>query len=81
MEKLPLFDIVISSTSSMVPIIGKGTVEKSILKRKHKPQLLIDLAVPRDIEKEVFDLDDVYLYTVDDLGDFIQKGCRLEKPH
>ena len=58
----------------MVPIIGKGAVEKSILKRKHKPQLLVDLAVPRDIEKEVYDLDDVYLYTVDDLGDFIKKG-------
>ena len=79
LEKFPLFDIVISSTSSMVPIIGKGAVEKSIFKRKHKPQLLIDLAVPRDIEKEVFDLDDVYLYTVDDLGEFIEKGLSLRE--
>ena len=79
LEKLPLFDIVISSTASMVPIIGKGAVEKSIFKRKHKPQLLIDLAVPRDIEKEVFDLDDIYLYTVDDLGDFIKKGLSLRE--
>ena len=63
----------------MVPIIGKGAVEKSILKRKHKPQLLVDLAVPRDIEKEVYDLDDVYLYTVDDLGDFIKKGLSLRE--
>ena len=79
LEKLPLFDIVISSTASMVPIIGKGAVEKSIFKRKHKPQLLVDLAVPRDIEKEVYDLDDVYLYTVDDLGDFIKKGLSLRE--
>ena len=79
LEKLPLYDIVISSTASMVPIIGKGAVEKSILKRKHKPQLLVDLAVPRDIEKEVYDLDDVYLYTVDDLGDFIKKGLSLRE--
>ena len=56
----------------------KGAVEKSIFKRKHKPQLLIDLAV-RDIEKEVFDLDDVYLYTVDELGDFIEKGLSLRE--
>ena len=79
LEKLPLYDIVISSTASMVPIIGKGAVEKSILKRRHKPQLLVDLAVPRDIEKEVYDLDDVYLYTVDDLGDFIKKGLSLRE--
>ena len=79
LEKLPLYDIVISSTASMVPIIGKGAVEKSILKRRHKPQLLVDLAVPRDIEKEVHDLDDVYLYTVDDLGDFIKKGLSLRE--
>ena len=79
LEKLPLYDIVISSTASMVPIIGKGAVEKSILKRKHKPQLLVDLAVPRDIEKEVYDLDDVYLYTVDDLGDFIKKGLSVRE--
>lgn len=79
LEKLPFFDIVISSTASMVPIIGKGAVEKSVFKRKHKPQLLIDLAVPRDIEKEVFDLDDVYLYTIDDLGDFIKKGLSLRE--
>ena len=51
----------------------------TIFKRKHKPQLLIDLAVPRDIEKEVFDLDDVYLYTVDDLGEFIEKGLSLRE--
>jgi glutamyl-tRNA reductase len=60
-------DIVISSTASQLPILGKGRVESALKRRKHKPMFMVDLAVPRDIEAEVEQLPDVYLYTVDDL--------------
>ncbi|WFP48656.1 glutamyl-tRNA reductase [Methylomonas sp. EFPC3] len=60
-------DIVVSSTASQLPILGKGRVESAIKIRKHKPMFMVDLAVPRDIEAEVGQLRDVYLYTVDDL--------------
>ncbi|MBF0471696.1 MAG: glutamyl-tRNA reductase, partial [Gammaproteobacteria bacterium] len=69
-------DIVISSTASQLPILGKGAVESAILRRKHRPMLMVDIAVPRDIEQEVADLEDVYLYTVDDLTEIIQEGLR-----
>ncbi|MCI0506720.1 MAG: glutamyl-tRNA reductase [Gammaproteobacteria bacterium] len=69
-------DIVISSTASPLPILGKGSVESALKIRKHKPILMIDIAVPRDIESEVGDLDDVYLYTVDDMQEIIQEGLR-----
>ncbi len=64
-------DIVVSSTASPLPILGKGGVEQAIRSRKHKPMLMVDIAVPRDIESEVGELDDVYLYTVDDLQEVI----------
>lgn len=67
-------DVVISSTASPLPLIGKGMVESALKTRKHKPMLLLDLAVPRDIEGEVADLDDAYLYTVDDLHDIIDQN-------
>ncbi|MGZ8184856.1 MAG: glutamyl-tRNA reductase [Methylobacter sp.] len=60
-------DIVVSSTASQLPILGKGRVESALKKRKHKPMFMVDLAVPRDIEAEVEQLRDVYLYTIDDL--------------
>jgi glutamyl-tRNA reductase len=69
-------DIVISSTASPLPILGKGSVESALKVRKHQPILMVDIAVPRDIEPEVNELDDVYLYTVDDLQDIIQEGLR-----
>ena len=69
-------DIVISSTASPLPILGKGSVESALKIRKHRPILMIDIAVPRDIESEVGDLDDVYLYTVDDMQEIIQEGLR-----
>jgi len=69
-------DIVISSTASPLPILGKGSVESALKVRKHRPILMIDIAVPRDIEAEVGDLDDVYLYTVDDMQEIIQEGLR-----
>lgn len=65
-------DIVISSTASPLPIIGKGMVERSLKARRNQPMLFIDIAVPRDIEPEVGDLSNVYLYTVDDLHSIIE---------
>ena len=67
-------DIVIASTASQLPIIGKGTIESAIRKRKHRPIFIVDLAVPRDVEEEVGKLNDVYLYTVDDLQEVIQEN-------
>lgn len=73
---LPQADIVISSTASPVPILGKGTVEQALKKRRHEPVLMIDIAVPRDIEEAVDELDDVYLYTVDDLQQVVEENRR-----
>ena len=64
-------DIVVASTASTLPILGKGTVESALRKRRHRPMFMIDLAVPRDIETEVDELDDVFLYTVDDLQNVV----------
>ena len=69
-------DIVISSTASQLPILGKGAVESAVKQRKHRPILMIDIAVPRDIEPEVGNLEDVYLYTVDDLQEIIDEGLK-----
>ncbi len=60
-------DIIISSTAASVPIIGKGLIETALKLRKHKPMFMLDIAIPRDIEPEVSQLDDVFLYTIDDL--------------
>jgi glutamyl-tRNA reductase len=67
-------DIVISSTASQLPLLGKGAVESALKKRKHKPMFMLDIAVPRDIEAQVAELDDVYLYTVDDLHAVIDEN-------
>ncbi|MEQ1484047.1 glutamyl-tRNA reductase [Methyloglobulus sp.] len=67
-------DIVISSTASQLPILGKGSVESALKKRRYKPMFMVDLAVPRDIESEVEQLRDVYLYTVDDLQNTIDQN-------
>lgn len=67
-------DIVISSTASQLPILGKGSVESALKKRRNKPMFMVDLAVPRDIEPEVEHLPDVYLYTVDDLQHTIDQN-------
>jgi glutamyl-tRNA reductase len=73
-DRLPEFDIVITSTASQLPIVGLGMVERAIKTRKRRPIFMVDLAVPRDIEPEVAQLDDVYLYTVDDLAQVVQEG-------
>ena len=72
-------DIVISSTASPLPVVGKGTVERALRKRRHRPIFMVDIAVPRDIEPEVAELADVYLYTVDDLQEVIQDGLRSRR--
>jgi glutamyl-tRNA reductase len=71
-ERLHEFDAVISCTASTLPIIGLGAVERALKKRRHRPMFMVDLAVPRDIEPEVKALEDVYLYTVDDLAGVVQ---------
>lgn len=73
-DQLPNADIVISSTGSQLPILGKGAVEAAIRKRKHRPILMVDIAVPRDIEAQVGELRDVYLYTVDDLRQIVEQN-------
>ena len=70
--RLAEFDIVVSCTASSLPIIGLGAVERALKSRRHRPMFMVDLAVPRDIEREVGDLDDVFLYTVDDLQGIVQ---------
>lgn len=60
-------DIIIASTASTLPILGKGAVEHALRRRRHRPMFMVDIAVPRDIEPEIGRLSDVYLYTVDDL--------------
>lgn len=66
-DHLGEIDLVFSSTGSQLPILGKGMVERVIKERKHRPIFMVDLAVPRDIEPEISDLPDIYLYTIDDL--------------
>ena len=72
-------DIIISSTASPLPILGKGAVESALRKRRHQPVFMVDIAVPRDIESEVGNLNDVYLYTVDDLDEVIQENMRSRR--
>ena len=73
-ERLSEFDIVVSCTASQLPIIGLGLVERAIKARRHRPMFMVDLAVPRDVELEVGELDDVFLYTVDDLAQVVETG-------
>lgn len=78
-EHLHRADIVISSTASPLPIIGKGMVENALKARRHQPMLLVDIAVPRDIEAEVGELNDAYLYSVDDLHSIVEKNREQRK--
>lgn len=69
-------DIVISSTGSQLPVLGKGAVERALKLRKHKPIFMVDIAVPRDVEPQVGELEDVYLYTVDDLHEVVAENLK-----
>jgi glutamyl-tRNA reductase len=73
-EVLHQYDVVVSCTASSLPILGKGIMERVVRQRRHQPVVMVDLAVPRDIEPEVGSLDDVFLYTVDDLASIVQTG-------
>ena len=75
-EQLVRADIVIASTASQLPILGKGATESALKQRKHRPIFMVDLAVPRDIEAEVGELQDIYLYTVDDLKSVVDENLR-----
>jgi len=76
---LPEADIVISSTASQLPILGKGTVERALKQRKRRPIFMVDIAVPRDIEPEVGSLEDIYLYCVDDLHEIIDENLQSRR--
>ena len=73
-DRLAQFDVVVSCTASTLPLLGLGMVERATRQRKRKPMVMVDLAVPRDIEPEVAQLDDIYLYSVDDLGAVVHSG-------
>jgi glutamyl-tRNA reductase len=70
-DQLHEYDIVVSCTASSLPILGKGLLERALRARRRRPIFMVDLAVPRDIEPEVAELDDVFLYTVDDLASIV----------
>jgi len=78
-QKLAEADITISSTASQLPILGKGAVEAALKARRHRPMAMIDIAVPRDIEPQVSELSDVFLYTVDNLKEIIDQGMEARQ--
>jgi glutamyl-tRNA reductase len=78
-ERLPQFDVVITCTASTLPIIGKGTLERVVRKRRHAPVLIVDLGVPRDVEPEAATLDDVFLYSVDDLSAIVKDNLQIRR--
>ncbi|HLF31206.1 MAG TPA: glutamyl-tRNA reductase [Xanthomonadales bacterium] len=73
---LPRADILISSTASSQPIIGKAAVKSALKQRRHRPMFMVDIAVPRDIDSAVGQLDDVYLYTIDDLQQVVDENMQ-----
>ena len=73
-EQLAHHDIIVTCTASQLPILGKGMVERALKARKHKPLFIVDLAVPRDVEAEVAELSDVFLYSVDDIAEVVKDG-------
>ena len=83
-DQLELADIVISSSITDLPIIGKGAIENALKVRKNKPILLIDLGVPRNIEDEIRDIEQAYLFSIDDIekitqDNFGQRSIEAEK--
>ncbi|HEX5865545.1 MAG TPA: glutamyl-tRNA reductase [Casimicrobiaceae bacterium] len=76
-ERLAQFDIIVTSTASSLPILGKGMLERAIKARRHAPVFIVDLAVPRDVEPEAAELDDVFLYSVDDLANIVKDNLQI----
>ncbi len=72
-------DVIITSTSSSLPLIGKGNIENALIKRNNDSIVIIDLGVPRDVESQIKSLDNVYLYTIDDLGQIIEQNYRIRE--
>ena len=73
------YDVIITSTSSSLPLIGKGNIENALTKRNNDSIVIIDLGVPRDVESQIKNLDNVYLYTIDDLGQIIEKNYKIRE--
>jgi glutamyl-tRNA reductase len=78
-DRLASFDIIVTCTASSLPILGKGTLERVVKQRKHAPVFIVDLAVPRDVEPEAADLDDVFLYSVDDLAEIVKDNLQVRR--
>ena len=78
-DRLAGFDIIVTSTASSLPILGKGLLERAIKARRHAPMFIVDLAVPRDVEPEAAELDDVFLYTVDDLANIVKDNLQVRE--
>ena len=78
-DRLPQFDIIVTCTASTLPILGKGLLERVIRLRKHAPICIVDLAVPRDVEPESAQLDDVFLYSIDDLSAIVKDNLQIRK--
>ena len=76
-ERLAQFDMIVTSTASSLPILGKGLLERAIKSRRHTPMFIVDLAVPRDVEPEAAELDDVFLYSVDDLANIVKDNLQV----
>jgi glutamyl-tRNA reductase len=76
-ERLAQFDIIVTSTASSLPILGKGMLERAIKMRRHAPIFIVDLAVPRDVEPEASELDDVFLYSIDDLANIVKDSLQI----
>jgi glutamyl-tRNA reductase len=76
-ERLPQFDIIVTSTASSLPILGKGMLERAIKARQHAPMFIVDLAVPRDVEPEAAELDDLFLYDLDDLANIVKDNLNI----
>jgi len=74
-ERLHEFDVVITGTASTLPILSKGTFERALKARRYRPMFVVDFAVPRDVEPEASDLEDLFLYTIDDLGTIVSEGA------
>ena len=73
-DELENADIVIASSSTELPLIGKGAIENALKVRKNKPMLLIDLGVPRNIEEEIRNIEQVYLFSIDDIEKITQEN-------
>ena len=76
-ERLHEFDIVVTCTASTLPILGKGLLERVVKARRHAPIFVVDLAVPRDVEPEAAALDDVFLYSIDDLSEIVKGNLQI----